>query len=279
MLDIVLDASLDTLKLLPFLLITYIAMEYLEHRAGEATNRLVKKAGKWGPVVGSVLGAVPQCGFSAAAANLYAGRVITMGTLVAIILSTSDEMLPILFSSSFSAIKISQIVLIKIVIGMLAGVIIDFVLRGKRDGHQHIHEICESEGCHCESGIWKSSIKHTLQITFFILIINLVLGVILEYVGEETLKGFVWNFPILGQMIAGLIGLIPNCVASVVITQLYIEGILNFGTMMSGLLINSGIAILILCRVNHHRKENLTIIALIYGIGVIVGSILGVVNL
>lgn len=276
--DIILDALLDTAKILPFLLVTYLAMEYLEHRAGDKTNRLVKKAGKFGPVVGSALGAVPQCGFSAAAANLFAGRVITLGTLVAIMLSTSDEMLPILISSAFPIQKIGLILVLKIGIGMLAGMGIDFLMRGMGDGHEHIHEMCESEDCHCESGIVKSAIKHTLQIAIFILAVNLLLGLLLNKFDTETLSGLIWNMPVVGQLIAGIIGLIPNCVASVVITQLYMEGILNFGTMMSGLLVNSGIALLVLFRVNHHKRENFKVLLWVYGIGVAAGSILGLFN-
>ncbi len=276
--DIILDALLDTAKILPFLLITYLVMEYLEHRAGDKTNRLVKKAGKFGPVVGSALGAVPQCGFSAAAANLFAGRVITLGTLVAIMLSTSDEMLPILISSAFPIQKIGLILVLKIGIGMVAGMGIDFLMRGHGDGHEHIHEMCESEDCHCESGIVKSAIKHTLQIAIFILAVNLLLGVLLNRFDTETLSGLIWNMPVVGQLIAGLIGLIPNCVASVVITQLYMEGILNFGTMMSGLLVNSGIALLVLFRVNHHKRENFKVLLWVYGIGVVAGSVLGLLS-
>lgn len=278
MMEIILDALLDTAKILPFLLITYLAMEFLEHRAGDKTNRLVKKAGKFGPVVGSALGAVPQCGFSAAAANLFAGRVITLGTLVAIMLSTSDEMLPILISSSFPISKIGLILGLKVLIGILAGLGLDLLLRGSGDGHEHIHEMCESEECHCESGIVKSAIKHTLQIAIFILAVNLLLGVLLNKFDTETLSGLIWNMPVVGQVIAGFIGLIPNCVASVVITQLYMEEILGFGTMMSGLLVNSGIALLVLFRVNHHKKENFKVLLWVYGIGVVAGSILGCFN-
>lgn len=269
--DILGDAALDTLKLLPFLFLTYLCMEFLEHKAGEATNRMIKKAGKWGPVAGSLLGAVPQCGFSAAAANLYAGRVISVGTLIAIFLSTSDEMLPMLIAYKFAAGKILMILGLKIGIGMLAGLAIDFLGRGHHDEHEHIHEMCESEGCDCDNNIMKSVIKHTLQIAAFILVINLALGVLFHYCDPQSLGSSFWNIPVLGQIFAALVGLIPNCVASVAITQLYLEGVLNFGAMLSGLLVNSGVAILVLCRVNHHKKDNFKIIGITYVISVIAG--------
>lgn len=271
--DILIDAVLDTLKLLPFLLLTYFCMEFLEHKAGEATNGMIRKAGKWGPVAGSLLGAVPQCGFSAAAANLYAGRVISVGTLIAIILSTSDEMLPILISNKFAAGKILLILVLKILIGMIAGLVLDFLGRGHHDDHEHIHEMCESEGCDCDNNIFKSVIKHTLQIAIFILVINLALGVLFHFYEPESLGSAFWNIPVVGQLLAGLVGLIPNCVASVAITQLYMQGVLNFGAMLSGLLVNSGVALLVLCRVNHHRKENIKIILISYGISVFAGCL------
>lgn len=269
--DILLDAVLDTLKLLPFLFITYLFMELLEHKAGEATNRMIRKAGKWGPVAGSFLGVIPQCGFSAAAANLYAGRVISVGTLIAIILSTSDEMLPILISNRFAANKILLILGLKILIGMVAGLVIDFIERGHHDDHEHIHEMCESEGCNCDNNIAGSVIKHTLQIAIFIFVINLALGVLFYFCDPESMGNAFWNIPVVGQLLAGLVGLIPNCVASVAITQLYLQGVLSFGAMLSGLLVNSGVALLVLCKVNRHKKDNVKIILVSYGISVLAG--------
>ena len=226
--------TIDTLKLVPFLFITYLLMETLEHRAGEKTHNVVKKAGRLGPVVGSLAGAVPQCGFSAAASNLYAGRVITLGTLIAIFLSTSDEMLPIMISEKVPFATILGILGIKIFVGMMAGLLIDVVLSGKEDDHHHIHEMCEDENCHCEKGIFVSALIHTLHITIFILLINFMMELLLDTIGEEMLGQLILNKPIVGQLIAGLVGLIPNCASSVVITQLYLEGALGLGAMMSG---------------------------------------------
>lgn len=274
--DIILDSLLDTAKLIPFLLLTYIVMEYLEHRAGAATIRLVRRGGKWGPVIGAVVGVVPQCGFSAAAASLYAGRVITLGTLIAIFLSTSDEMLPILISAKVSPILIAQILGIKVVMGMAAGFCMDLFHRGKQQEQEHIHELCEHDHCHCgEGGILRSALLHTLQIAGFILVINFVLNLLLEQVGADTMSQWIWNRPVIGELLSGAVGLIPNCASSVAITQLYLEGAMDFGAMISGLMANTGVGLLVLCRSNRHGSENLKIIGLLYGISVLGGLIAG----
>ena len=185
MLHIIEHSVLDSLKLVPFLFLTYLAMEYLEHRAGAKTEKLVGKAGKFGPLIGGLLGAVPQCGFSAAASGLYAGRVISLGTLLAIYLSTSDEMLPILISEKQPLSLIFTILLAKIAIGAAAGFLIDLFLSQKKgEEHHHIHEICEHEHCHCEKGILRSAVSHTLQITFFVLLITFALNLILHFCGR-----------------------------------------------------------------------------------------------
>ncbi len=267
---------LDTVKLIPFLFLTYLAMEYLEHRAGEKATTLVKKSGRLGPIFGSLLGIVPQCGFSAAASNLYAGRIITMGTLLSIYLSTSDEMLPILISEGAPASLIGKILLIKVLIGMAAGFLIDLFFHRKEKEHDHIHEICEHEHCHCERGIFRSAVSHTLQITLYILLVAFVLEVILGIVGEEALAGLISDRPVLGPVLAGIVGLIPNCASSVVLTQLYLDlnGAMSFGTMLAGLLVNAGVGLLVLFRVNHDKKDNLKIVGLLYLIGVASGIVL-----
>lgn len=276
MLDMILDALLDTAKLLPFLFLTYLAMEYLEHRTGESTKKMIEKAGKLGPVIGGVLGIVPQCGFSAAASSLYAGRVITLGTLLAIYLSTSDEMLPILISERAPIRMILGILLAKAAIGIFAGLIIDLVLRKRGvEEHEHIHEICEHEHCHCEKGIFRSALSHTLQIVAFLLAVNLVLNLVLHFVGGESLSGLVLHKQAAGPILAGILGLIPNCAGSVLVTQLYLEGAMSIGAAMSGLLTGSGVGLLVLFRVNHNRKENLKILGFLYGIGVLAGIVIG----
>lgn len=278
MLDVILDALLDTVKLIPFLFVTYLAMEYLEHKTGDGTQRLIKKAGRLGPVIGGVLGIVPQCGFSAAASNLYAGRVITLGTLLSIYLSTSDEMLPVLISEQAPAEMILKVLLAKAAIGMAAGIFIDFVLRRKgSQEHEHIHDICEQEHCHCEQGIFRSALTHTAQIVLFIFVIGIVLNTVLYFVGEDALADLILNRKVLGPVLAGLVGLLPNCAGSVVITQLYLQGAMGIGGTMAGLLTGSGVGLLVLFRVNHNRKENLKILAMLYGIGVLAGIVTGLI--
>ncbi len=273
--DIISDSLLDTAKLIPFLLLTYIAMEYLEHQAGGAAARLVRRAGKWGPALGAAVGVVPQCGFSAAAASLYAGRVITLGTLLAIFLSTSDEMLPILISAHASPVLIAKILGFKVLVGIAAGFCVDILWGRSQEEHTHIHEMCEHDHCGCEKGIVKSALLHTLQIAAFILIINLILNLVLEQAGPESLSRWIWNRPVVGQLLSGAVGLIPNCASSVAITQLYLEGAMHFGAMISGLLANTGVGLLILCRVNRRRGENLKIIGLLYGVSVVGGMVAG----
>lgn len=275
MTDVIIDTLLDSIRLIPFLFLTYAVMEYLEHKTGNKTSSLIKKAGRMGPLMGGVAGAVPQCGFSAAASNLYAGRVITMGTLIAIYLSTSDEMLPILISEKVDVSLILKIIFLKMAIGIAAGFVVDWCLgtHGKQE-QGHIHEMCEHGHCHCEQGILRSALIHTAKITLFIMIISFVLNLILHFVGEDALGSLFLNRPFIGQALAGLIGLIPNCASSVVITQLYLEGAMNTGSMMSGLLVGAGVGILVLCRVNHNKKENIQIIGLLYLIGVLAGIVI-----
>lgn len=277
--EIIEDTLLDTVKLIPFLFITYLLMEYLEHKAGEHTGRIMQRAGKFGPFIGAITGVVPQCGFSAAAANLFAGGVISLGTLLAIFLSTSDEMLPILISEQAAAGLILKILGLKVLIGAAAGFLVDLLYRRKWEEHDHIHQICESEHCHCEKGIFRSALSHTIQITLFILLISFVLNLILHGIGEDALEGLFFNRPVIGQLIAGLLGLIPNCASSVAITQLYLKGIMSFGGMMAGLLVNAGVGLLVLCRINHNRRENARVIGILYLVGVIGGLLLDLLGI
>lgn len=281
MLEIIEHTLIDSIKLLPFLFITYLIMEYIEHKTKEKTKETVKKSGKLGPLVGSLLGAVPQCGFSVAATNLYSARVITLGTLIAVYLSTSDEMLPIFISESVSIAVILKILGIKLVIGMIAGFIIDLVIRIRNKGKQEeqkIIDLCEKEHCHCEHGIVKSALKHTLNIFAFILIITFVLNIAMHFIGEEVIAGFLRNQPILGPIIAGLIGLIPNCASSVILTQMYLENVISSATMISGLLVGAGVGLAVLFKTNKGLKQNLKITALLYLIGVISGILIELIG-
>lgn len=274
--EIVEHTLIDSVKILPFLFITYLLMEYIEHKTSNKVKQVIEKSGKLGPLLGGLVGIVPQCGFSVSATNLYAARVISLGTLISVYLTTSDEMLPILISEDISAITILSILGIKLVIGVLAGFIIDFVLRklNKNKLEEKIVDICEHEHCHCEDGIIKSSIKHTVSIFIYIVIITFVLNGIITLIGEETISHFVSQNVVLGPVIAGLIGLIPNCASSVILTQLFVENVISMPILISGLCVNAGVGLLVLFRINKNLKENLKITGLLYAIGVISGIIL-----
>lgn len=279
-LDAITDTLLDAVKLLPFLFVTYLVMEYIEHKAGDRAERLVRKAGNFGPLIGGVLGVFPQCGFSAAASNLYAGRIITLGTLLSIFLSTSDEMLPIFISEQVPAVTIFKILGVKVLIGMAAGFLIDFLIRKKKHGrkqqeHLKIEEMCSHQNCRCgEGNIWKSALSHTLQIFLFIVLVSLALNLLIGALGEDRLSFILSGKPVLGPVLAGVVGLIPNCAASVVLTQLYLEGMLSAGSMIAGLLVGAGVGLLVLFRINDELKENVKIAALLYIIGALSGIII-----
>lgn len=277
MLDCVMDALVDSVKLIPFLLITYLLMEELEHHAGGKMQEQIRRAGKLGPVWGGVLGILPQCGFSAAAASFYAGRVITIGTLFAVFLSTSDEMLPILLSEQVPLGTVAKILLTKAVIAIISGFAAELIyvhLLKRRERDMDIHTVCEEEHCSCEDGIFKSAVKHTIQIFVFIFLISAVLNLVILAAGEDNIAALFQNTPVVGQLIAALVGLIPNCASSVVITQLYVDGIITAGVMMSGLLVNAGVGFLILFRLNRHWKDNLCIVGAMYAIGVFWGVLI-----
>ena len=275
MIHILEHSLLDTLKLVPFLFLTYLVMEYLEHRTGDRVTGAIRKAGKWGPLAGSLLGVVPQCGFSAAASNLYAGRVVSVGTLLAVYLSTSDEMLPIMISYQVHPLLIVQILAVKVLIGMTAGFVLDRIWRERSGEHLHIHEICEEEHCHCEDGILRSAFWHTVKIFLFVLLFTLLLNLVMHTVGEDALAMLLWERTVTGALLSALVGLIPNCASSVVITTLYLEGAMHIGALMAGLLSNAGVGLMVLFRVNKSLKENLKIVGILYGISAAVGILLG----
>lgn len=279
MLDVIADTLLDSIKLLPFLFLTYLAMEYLEHRTSSKTKRLIKDSGKAGPFLGALLGAFPQCGFSAAASNLYAGRVITLGTLIAIYLSTSDEMIPVFISEQVGVGLILKVLIAKIVIGMVMGFIIDLLIRSfRKQGETEISikigGVCEHDHCHCEKSIVRSSLKHTLTIFIYIVIISFILNTAIHFIGEDTLASLILDRPVIGPLIATLVGLIPNCAASVVLTQLYLGNVMSLGAMMGGLLAGAGVGILVLFKENRNVKENLKILGIMYTIGAVCGIII-----
>ena len=279
LLNILADAAIDTLKLLPFLFLCYLLMEFIEHKAGEKSVAAIRGARNAGPFIGALLGAFPQCGFSAAAATLYAGRVVSIGTLIAVFLATSDEMLPIFIAEQVDPAVILRILGAKVAIGMAMGFLIDLVLRlTHRDPHpdMDIHALCEEDDCDCEDedehhGIVRSALHHTLQVTVFIFLITLALNAAIELVGEDTFSAFIAGNAALSIVASAIVGLIPNCAASVVIAELYLEGTLGAGAMMSGLLVSAGIGLLVLLRTNRDWRETAFIIAFLLLCGILWG--------
>lgn len=271
MLDIVLDTLMDALKMLPFLFVAFLLIELIEHKFSDKTKSIITSSGKFGPLLGGILGALPQCGFSVIATNLYVTRIVSLGTLIAIYLSTSDEMLPILISHNVAIGEIIKLISIKLVIGIIIGFIIDFVYhtRKKEDFH-----ICEESDCDCHESIIKSSIIHTLKTISFIILITFILNMLFAYFNEDVIKNVISNNRVLTPFLASLIGLIPNCGSSVMITELYLNNVISLGSAMAGLLTGSGIAILILFKSNKNIKENVIILSLIYIIGVVSGIII-----
>lgn len=329
--DALLDAVLDTAKLIPFLFITYMGMEYLEHKAEKHTTGMLEKAGHFGPLIGAAVGILPQCGFSAAASSLFAGGVISVGTLIAVFLSTSDEMLPIFISEGVHPATMLRILATKAILGLISGFLLDVFMRHGRHTkapEKHIHDLCVHEHCDCNEeeeeeelhtevahtheanaddhahrhvaeehhshehasvhahaghhhhhqkgfmGIAMPALHHTIQITGFIFFITLIITLLVEGIGAEAIGHFLSGKPIVGVFLAGVVGLIPNCAASVSITQLYLMGILNAGQMMAGLLVGAGVGLLVLFRTNDHPNENLRITIMLYGLGVFWGLVI-----
>lgn len=279
MLDIILDTLLDTLKLMPFLFIAFLIIELIEHKLNNKNKKVLTKSKKYGVILGSLLGVIPQCGFSVMATNLYITRIITLGTLIAVYLSTSDEMLPILISQKAEPSIIIKILLIKVLFAIIYGIIIDFIISKMKKKEQENYQICDEEHCHCENGIFKSALKHTLNISIFILIINFIINIIFTYVGEDFLSKLFLKDTIFSPFITSLIGLIPNCGASVILTELYLNNAINLPSLISGLLTGSGTALIVLFKGNKSVKENLLIVLLLYLLGAFSGIIIELIEL
>jgi len=279
--SVLLESALDVLKMLPFLFLTYLLMEFIEHKASDKSLALLKKSGKAGPFVGSLFGALPQCAFSAVAANLYTGRVISLGTLISVFLATSDEMLSIMISSGVRAGAIFTILGYKVAVGIIMGFVIDLVIRITKRGKDEINidEICDNDNCHCERGIFHSALHHTLTISLFILIVTLLINAAVFFIGKDTLGGIVNRVPVISHLISAVIGLIPGCATSVALTALGLEGIISGGTMMAGLFSGAGVGVLILTRLNKHPRENLFIMALLVIIGFAFGLLFDAIGL
>ena len=274
----------DTVKVVPFLFLTYLLMEFLEHKAGGAPERWLRTSGKIGPLVGGALGVLPQCGFSAAATGFYTGRMITTGTLIAVYLSTSDEMLPILISSGAPVSTILKLLATKLIIGIGAGFAIDGITRLIRkdkteEQEPGIEELCERENCDCGDRFVLSALKHTAYITVFLLVFTFVLNIGIELIGEETIKSVVLDRPVLGSILAALVGLIPNCASSVALTSLFVDGVLSGGALLSGLMVNAGIGLAILFRNNRPIKDSWRIVGILFGVSVLCGILIDVTTL
>lgn len=276
LLDAMLDTLIDTAKLVPFLFVAFLLMEYLEHKISAKVKRSIAKAEKFGPIIGSLLGAVPQCGFSVLASNFYVGRIISLGTLISIYLSTSDETLPILVGSNAPIGDILKILSIKVAVGMVAGMIIDAVYHPKRKRN---YEVCADEHRHHHEPIIKSSLIHTLKTAAYIAVITFVLDLLFDVVGQNAVSRLFLVGNIFAPLVSALIGLIPNCGASVMITELYLKNVISMGTCIGGLLTGAGVGLLILFRNNKDKAENVRIMLIIYLIGAIVGTTLNIVGL
>ena len=277
--EVILDTITDSLKLIPFLLVAFLIIELLEHKLNNKTKSIITKSKKIGPIIGSLLGVIPQCGFSVMATNLYITRIITLGTLISIYLSTSDEMLIIMISEKVEISLILKILLIKIFFGIVYGLIIDKIINKKKKDKETNYELCDEEHCDCNHSILLSAIKHTLHITLFIFIITLIINTIFTLLGDNYLSKILLNNSILSPFITSLIGLIPNCAASVILTELYLNSTISLGALIGGLLTSSGSSLLVLIKNNKNKKENLSIILLLYTLGVLSGIIIELISL
>ena len=277
--EVILDTIIDSLKLIPFLLVAFLIIELLEHKLNNKTKHIITKSKKVGPIIGSLLEVIPQCGFSVMATNLYITRIITLGTLISIYLSTSDEMLIIMISEKVEISLILKILLIKILFGIVYGLIIDKIINKKKKDKETNYELCDEEHCDCNHSILLSAIKHTLHITLFIFIITLIINTIFTLLGDNYLSKILLNNSILSPFITSLIGLIPNCAASVILTELYLNSTISLGALIGGLLTSSGSSLLVLIKNNKNQKENLSIILLLYALGVLSGIIIELISL
>lgn len=277
-LDVILDAVIDSAKVLPFLFAVYLLIEYIEHRSSDKLGKALQKMGPFGAVGGSILGAIPQCGFSVVASNLYTGRLISIGTLIAVYLSTSDEAIPLLISNPEFADKLWKLILIKTLAGIAAGIIVDVVLRiaGKNQSEEPFKELCDD--CDCEHhSILHSALHHTLHIIIFILAVNLILGFVMEFAGIDAVKTIMMSDSAFQPFIAAIVGFIPNCAASVVLTQLYMQDIVSFGALISGLCTGAGMGLLVLFKINKHYRENFLIMGILYISAVAAGFITNII--
>lgn len=271
-LDAVLDALKDGALSIPILFIAYLLMELLERSKKLNEGILHGYSRKAGPLLGGILGVIPQCGISGAAATLFSTGSITVGTMLAVFFATSDEMLPVMLSSlteknDLGVGSIALIVLSKAVLGIALGYLADAVLGRWFRTQKDIHSFCTREHCSCdeeEGNVFVSALKHTLKIAIMLILVTIVLNLLFSFIGVERLSGTVLNTPVIGELILSLFGLIPNCSVSVVITESYLSGVIGLGGLFAGLLSNAGIGLLVLFRTNNRMKENLVVVAVLF---------------
>lgn len=277
--EVVLHTLTDSVKTLPFLFLAYLIIEFFEHRSNDKIEKILSRSGKWGVLFGSLLGSFPQCGFSVAAANFYAGKVITPGTLIAVFVATSDEAIPLLLTHPDFGAPLLGFIIIKIIIAILAGLIVDhFIIKHDDPDFHHIHNICEH--CNCNNnGILPAALKHTIQIFLYMVIVTLVLNATIFFIGEENLSELLINGSIFQPLIAALLGFVPNCAISVVLTELYMSGSISFGSIVAGLSTGAGIAIAVLFKVNKNFRDSVKIAVILYIIGAVTGILLQICEL
>ena len=274
--DYFLDALIDSAKLVPFLYVIYLLIELLEHKAGSSFPRILGKTKQVGPLAGGLVGVVPQCGLAAASASLYSGKVITLGTLIAVFLSASDEMLPILISSAYPVVSILKILIVKVAIAVVSGYLVDLVFRKGTETDQNAKDEAEKTFGEYEhrSNMFLCALRHTIEIFIFIFVFSLIINIIIGSVGEENVSRLFNSIPVVGELVAALVGLIPNCASSVIITQLYLVGIIKAGPMFAGLLVNAGVGTMVIVKTNRDSKNSLGVIGLLYGLGVVWGILI-----
>ena len=281
---------LETLPLIPFLYLTYLAMEALERYAGDRAQHVIRRAGHAGPALGGALGVIPQCGFSASGASLFAARVITPGTLIALFLSTSDEMLPVMLSSAVPPVRIAKLLAVKLVIAIVVGFALDAILllvrhhahHGAPHDHDHCHsddmqpqELCRSGHCHCdELPVWRSALRHTISTTIVIYVVSLALHELMHHGGEALIERAATLPPLLSCLVTSLVGLIPSCASSVALTELHLSGGLSVGALLAGLLTGAGAGTIVLVRTNRPIKQTIALLALLIAVGVAAGTVI-----
>ena len=273
--DAVMDTTFDCLKMLPFLFVAFILIEALEHYSSDFTAKALAKVGKAGPVVGAVAGCVPQCGFSVMAANLYAGGIISVGTLLSVFIATSDEAVLIIMSNPERIREVGVLLAAKVIIAVTAGYIIDIFFRNQIATVKESGNLCKDCGCDEEdAGIWKPAWHHTIRICIYLFIFTGILNLCIEIFGIEQLSKFLLGNTIFQPVIAAIIGLIPNCAASVILTQLYLNGAISFASVIAGLCTGAGVGLVVLFKMNRNRRENLKIVGVLFLVAVAAGMII-----